>query len=168
MKKKIGNIDSAVRKYLNYEDFDERIISTFSPCKELIEKIKKRIDNCTVKEEKRLLTPIPNNWTIDKIVKEFNVSTYITRSSTLLYKSRGIIPLLENIVGNKFSQNIVDEVINLYNSDNISRICPGKKYCRKIKGITYQKRMYNIREIFNIFLDEYKLKYDIDQYDINH
>ena len=55
----------------------------------------------------------------------------------------------------------------MYNSDNISRICPGKKDCRKIKGITYQKRMllYNIREIFNIFVDEYKLKYEIDQYD---
>ena len=37
-------------------------------------------------------------------------------------------------------------IIDLYNSDNISRICPGKKDCRKIKGITYQKRMllYNI------------------------
>ena len=25
--------------------------------------------------------------------------------------------------------------------------------------------LFNIREIFNIFVDEYKLKYEIDQYD---
>ena len=106
-------------------------------CEDLLENIKKKVEEThSLAEIKKLLKLVPENWSVKRIVENFKVSTYIARSSRILYKTSGILALVNKQIGNKLSDNVVNTVIEFYLNDNISIICPGKNECSKWGNIS--------------------------------
>ena len=84
----------------------------FNNCQDLVENLKKKVEKThSLAEIKKLLTLIPENWSVKRIVETFKVSTYVARSSKILYKTSVILSLVNKKIGNKLSDNVVNTVI---------------------------------------------------------
>ena len=88
-------------------------------------------------EEKRvmvqILTLLPMSWSIKRIENEFKASNYMVRKAKSLVKSGGILYTPNPIQGHGLNSDTKILVQTFYESDDISRVMPGKKDCVSIK-----------------------------------
>ena len=127
----------------------------------LIGQIKDKM--CVSNREKkvRLLTLAPESWTIKKTSEELHVTEYMVKRARELKKSKGILADPEKKKGFTIDDNIVENVIKMYESDEYSRMCPGKKdfVTVKINGVKQKKQkrllLLKLKEIFIEFKKVY-------------
>ena len=101
----------------------------------------------------QILTLEPKSWSIEKTAHEFGVSECIVRNARILKKNYGILANPEGKRGKTLQEDIQNKVIEFFQDDEFSRLCPGKKdyVSVKIKGerVQMQKRLLlcNLKEM---------------------
>lgn len=128
------------------------------PDSEMIVQLKEKFQNTTKKSEKFLiLTTLPKSWTIKKVETEFGVSSRMARKAKSLVKEKGIMCCPDPKPGKTLDQNVIDKVKDFYNSDDVSRVMPGRKdfVAMTVNGKKehVQKRLVlmNLKECYELF-----------------
>ena len=125
---------------------------------ELIEKLKEKCALGSKEETIKIISLLPKSWSRKKICDEFKVTDYLVRLTRDLVKSQRILPDLTKKAGNPLSEEVVNAVIEFYQEDENSRVCPGKKDCISIGNKVYkQKRLLllTLNELFVQFKQRY-------------
>ena len=113
---------------------------------------KEKVTSTKTEEKEKLLTLVPDSWTLKEIEEFFHKSNRIARNSPVLKNEKGLLPKVESRRGKVLPKEINDRVINSYQSNEFSRMCPGKKefFSVKIDGVKQhmQKRLLliNLKE----------------------
>ena len=96
-----------------------------------------------------------------KIEQGFGVSTYMAPKSKKLVEEKGILSLPDPVRGPSLLQETVDIVCAFYESDDISRVMPGKKDFVSVKKegqrLHIQKRLVlsNLKEVYHEFKERF-------------
>lgn len=120
----------------------------------LIDELKEKLRLSSHAQKIQILTLAPDSWAKEKIVEEFGVTDYMVRQARKLKKTAGVLALPTGKVGKKLSEQVTQRVEALYEDDEFSRQCPGKKdfVSVRINGekVHKQKRLLlcNLRELF--------------------
>ena len=129
---------------------------------EMLQQLKEKFQSTTKRNEQlQVLTVLPKSWSLRKIQQEFGVSTYMARKSKKFVEERGILSLPDPVRGPSLLQETVDIVCAFYESDDISRVMPGKKDFVSVKkeGKRHhiQKRLVlsNLREVYHEFKERF-------------
>lgn len=162
-KKKLDKIKSSLKKNLLPESSQEEVIIEHSEDKsEIIQQLKEKFAQTTTKSEKMtILSILPMSWSCQKIEDEFGVTNYMARAVKSLVQEKGVLSTPNPKPGRTLSKNIADSVKDFYNSDDISRMMPGKKDCVTIRNkdgkIQVQKRLVlaNLQEIYQLFKEKF-------------
>lgn len=121
--------------------------------------IKEKLETTSTRSEKiQLLTLVPTSWSKRKVMEEFKVSEYAIRQARNLVKEKGILTLPLPRKGKVLSENTINLVKNFYQSEEYSRIMPGRKDKVSISTNVYmQKRLLlqNLNELYSSFKFEY-------------
>jgi len=130
--------------------------------REMIEQLKdKFLETTRMSEKLQILTVLPKSWSPKEIQQEFGVTLYMARKSKELVKEKGILSLPGPKLGHSLLMEIVDLVKSFYNSEDISRIMPGKKDYVSVKvddkRFHVQKRLVlgNLKELHSEFQQKY-------------
>ena len=114
----------------------------------------------------QLLTLAPESWSIQRTAEEFDVSIYQATEAKKLKKQKGILAERSPRVGRQLPKEIEEKVIAFYHEDEYSRIMPGKKDFKSVKGPDgkrqhVQKRLLllNLNELYQ----KYKARYPNDK-----
>ncbi len=115
-----------------------------------------------IKSEKlQVLTVLPKSWTVKKIESEFGVSNYVARKTKNLVRERGILATPNPKLGHPLAPKTAALVCSFYDSDEVSRMMPGKKDFISIKQgeerVHKQKRLVlsNLKEVYQLFKDKF-------------
>lgn len=84
----------------------------------------------------QILTVLPKSWSTRRIEREFGVSHHISQKVKSLVKVKGILSLPDPKPGHSLPQETADLVVAFYESDESSRMMPGKK------GLCVNKRCW--------------------------
>ena len=132
----------------------------------LVELLKEKMQVSSKQKQVQLLTLAPESWTIEKVVEEFKVSTYKVKEARKLKKEFGILADPKVKVGRPLPKEIEERVINFYQDEQHSRLLPGKKDFKSVKGPDgkrqhVQKRLLlmNLNELY----ETYKAKHPKDK-----
>ena len=104
---------------------------------------------------------LPKSWSVKKIQQEFGVSNYTARKSKELVKEKGIVSLPSPKLGPLLPSEMIDMIQEFYESDEITRVMPGKKdfVSVKIEGkcVHVQKQLVlnNLREVYHGFKEKF-------------
>jgi len=88
-----------------------------------------------------------------QVCKEFGVSRYLVKKARQLKKAHGILASPDKKQGKVLPQEVVQAVIEFYQDEDISRMCPCKKEFVSVKenGMRIQKQkrllLLNLREL---------------------
>ena len=128
---------------------------------EMIQQLKKKFRLTMLRNQQlQILTVLPKSWSVIKIQQQFGVSTYMARRSKELVKEKGILSLPSPKHGPSLPPETLDIVHAFYESDDISRVMPGKKDFVSVKQgsnrVHVQKRLVlsNLREVYREFKDK--------------
>ena len=96
-----------------------------------------------------MLTLAPEDWTIQKTVEFFNVSEHVGKQARKLKKEKGILATPSNYYREGSDKETKKCVVEFYERDDVSHMCPGKKDCVSIRADTkmVQKRRFR-RDFF--------------------
>ncbi|XP_060777393.1 uncharacterized protein LOC132886578 [Neoarius graeffei] len=124
----------------------------------LVTALKQKLSITTGKQEQiKLLTLVPQSWSIAKTIDEFGVSERLVRRARDLRLEHGILPVITPSIGRPLSTDTVNKVIAFFHQDDISRPLPGKKDFKSVKEgdkrVHKQKRLIvmNLNEAFQLF-----------------
>lgn len=81
----------------------------------------------TRKEKIQILTLVPNNWLQSKAASFSNTSEYLVKLARETKHENGIKGMPMPIHRQELVIEIIEKVINFYESDEISSFCPGRK-----------------------------------------
>ena len=125
---------------------------------EIIMQLKEKFQGTSERSEKvQILTVLPRSWSIRQVQEEFGASNYMVRKAKELVKQKGILSTLNPRHGHALAVETTDLVQRFYESDEVSRIMPGKKDYVSVrqaeKRVHIQKRLIlgNLREIYQLF-----------------
>ena len=128
---------------------------------EMIQQLKEKFQATTkMNEHLQILTVLPKRWSVKKIQQEFGVSTYMAQKSKKLVNKKGVLSLPDPKPGPSLLPETVDIVHAFYESDDISRVMPGKKDFVSVKKegkrVHVQKRLVlsNLREVYHEFKEK--------------
>ena len=150
------------QKMKKITEASQRTVITEAPIDEATEMIKQLKEETKKRSEQvQVLTVLPKSWSLKKIQQEFGVSEYLARQSKKLVEERGILSLPGPLRGPSLPSETVDTVCAFYESDDISRVMPGKKDFVSVKKEGkrqhVQKRLVlsNLREIYCEFKERF-------------
>ena len=83
----------------------------------------------STQQKVKILTWAPESWSISKTCNEFDVSVYLVKKARKLNNYKGILVEPEKKKGNVLSDETKLKVLEIFESDKFSRMCPGKKDC---------------------------------------
>ena len=128
----------------------------------MIQQLKEKFQETKKRNEQiQVLTVLPKSWSVKKIQQEFGVSEYLARQSKKLVEERGILSLPDPLRGPSLPPETVDTVCMFYESDDISRVMPGKKDFVSVKKDGkcqhLQKRLVlrNLKEVHREFKERF-------------
>ena len=129
---------------------------------EIVKQLKEKFHTTTKRSEKvQVLTVLPKSWPVRKIQSEFGASNYMARKAKELVKEKGILATPNPKSGHPIASEAADLVRGFYESDDVSRMMPGKKDFVSIKQgeqrVHVQKRLVlsNLREVYQSFKDRF-------------
>lgn len=168
LRKKNDKIAHTIKRKLEEsftDNLEENATSSGEPSQNeyqvLINKLKEKCSVSEKDEKIKIISLLPDSWSKNKICEEFAVSEYLVRITRELVKTQGILPNLSNRQGHKISEYTVNRVIEFYEDDENSRLCPGKKdfvsvIINNIR-VHKQKRLILIplNELFSLFKQKY-------------
>ena len=113
-----------------------------------------------------MLTLAPESWTIKRTAEEFGTTEYLVRKARELKTQYGILPEPPVKAGKPLPSETKQLVIEFYQSDEYSRICPGQKDFVSVKnqsdGTRQQKQkrllLINLKELYIEFIKEHQIK----------
>ena len=76
---------------------------------------------------------LPKSWSIRKVQKEFGASNFMARKAKQLVEEIGILSTPDPKPGCMLPQSTVDLVTCFHESDETSRLIPGKKDCVTVR-----------------------------------
>ena len=130
--------------------------------REIIQQLKEKFVATSKRNQQlQILTVLPNSWSVKKIQEEFGVSTYMARKSKELVKEKGVLSLPGPKPGPSLLPETVVIVQAFYESDDISRVMPGKKDFVSVKKesnrVHVQKRLVlsNLKEVYHEFKEKF-------------
>ena len=126
--------------------------------REMIEQLKEKYSVTTERDIRlQILTVLPKSWSVAKVQKEFGVSTYTAQKTKKIVQEKGVLSLPDLKAGPSLLPGTVSLVCAHYESDEVSRVMPGKKdfvfIRRDGKRVHIQKRLVlsNLKEIYQDF-----------------
>ena len=129
---------------------------------EIIMQLKEKFQGTSERSEKvQILTVLPRSWSIRQVQEEFGASNYMARKAKELVKQKGILSTPNPRHGHALAVETNDLVQRFYESDEVSRIMPGKKDYVSVrqaeKRVHIQKRLIlgNLREIYQLFKERF-------------
>ena len=157
-------ITSKVAKVLNVPTKELPSTEMITPCEKsedldkFIELLKEKCHHASRKEKIKLLTLVPSSWSIKKTMEEFNISQYMVKRVREIKNKKGILEEPDPKKGKSLSPEVIERVIAFYQSDDYSRMCPGKKeyVSVRIDGKREQKQkrllLVNLKELHLEFI----------------
>ena len=100
--------------------------------REIIQQLKEKFHARSVKIQ--ILTILPKSWSIEKIQAEFGASNFMVRKAKQLVKDKRVLSSPDPQPGHCLAKTTIDRVAAFYESDNSSRMMPGKKDFISVKG----------------------------------
>ena len=156
--KKLDEVTEMVKK-VTIGDTDS--VGTTDEC-EMLEQLKEKFHATKESSVKiQILTVLPKSWSTRRIEREFSVSHHISRKVKSLVKEKGILSLPDPKPGHSLPQETADLAVTFYESDESSRMMPGKKDFVSIKDAGgrkhIQKRLVlcNLKELYQHFKDKH-------------
>ena len=154
-KQKFKKISTAMKKVIiTDKEFDYSDDES-----EIIKQLKEEFHSTTQRSKKvQILTILPKSWSIQT---EFGTSNYMARRAKNLVKESGILATPNPKVGNVLNPQTVLHIQQFYESDDISRLMPGKKDFVSVKQgkhrVQMQKRLIlnDLKEIYQLFKDTF-------------
>lgn len=130
---------------------------------EIIKQLKEKFEETTERNEKyRILTTLPKSWSAYRIRNEFKISQFMSTRAKELQKEKGIMTTPEKRPSKaSLGEDVLTRVRNFFNSDEISRACPGKRDYAIIsndEGKVYVQRrliLCNLQEAYALFKEQY-------------
>ena len=90
--------------------------------------LKERFQATSERGEKvQILTVLPRNWSIQQVQEEFGASNYMVCRAKEIVKQKGILSAPNPRHRHALAVETTDLVQCFYESDEVSRIMPGKK-----------------------------------------
>lgn len=169
-KRKINKIHTATKKKIaTVLDVSPDLINDEPKTKELcckskqdldslMELIKAKFDISSKPEKLKLLTLVPESWNIKYTENYFSASQRMIKTARHLKQMHGIMAEPSKKEGRSISEKVKNLVHEFYQSDEYSRMCPGKKQYVSIqvdgKRQHFQKRLLllNIKELYLEFV----------------
>nr|CAD7568138.1 unnamed protein product [Timema californicum] len=132
---KLKRVSEAFKfKVLETSDTSDSL-ETPSPGDEILLQMKEKFRTTTDKSViMQILTTLPYSWTIQKIQDEFGVANYTARKAKILQKEKGIMSYPDSKPGKTLKREIAAKVQSFYESEEESRIMPGRKDFVSVKG----------------------------------
>ena len=114
-------------------------MKTSEKCEDLdkfVDLLKEKSHHASRKEKMKLLTLVPSSWSIKKTMEEFNISQYMVKIAREIKSKKGILEEADPKKGKSLSAEVIERVIAFYQSDDYSRMCPGKRsmYLSELMG----------------------------------
>ena len=129
---------------------------------ELLDNLKNIFSNTKDRNSKlKILTLLPLSWSVSKIQSHFYASKHMIQTAKGLAREGKIMCTPEKKKGKSLPQSTVKLVTDFYESEEVSRMMPGKKDFVTIrKGVTkeqIQKKLVlcNLSELYRNFKDKY-------------
>lgn len=126
----------------------------------LLTELKQKLEVSNHKEKIQILTLAPHSWTIEKTALEFGISTRMVKKAWKLKQQGGILAVSATKSGKVLAQQIIQKVLNFYEDNDISRMCPGKKDYVSVwingEKVQKQKRMLlcNLKELYTTYCNQ--------------
>ena len=164
-KKKLRQAHTEVKKKvargmkLNEQDLEETDVDEDScqGCKDLdrfVSLLKEKVRDVGTRHEKiKLLTLAPHSWSVNKMSKEFGVKRNLAWQAQQLKKTKGILADPTPKKGRSLPQDTKEKVTAFYESNEFSRMCPGKKECVAIRDEN-GKKVYRQKQLLLVNLKE--------------
>ena len=137
-------------------------LSNCDDCSLLMRKLKEKLKKLELGKDKcKVLTIAPQSWTINETANYFGVSDCIVRQAREVRKNCGVLEDLPRNFREGLSQELKEKVKRFYESDDISRMCPGKKDYVSVRNdngdkVKLQKRLLaNLKKIYALFKKEH-------------
>ena len=89
-----------------------------------------------------------------RTVEVFGATPHLVKKARKLKEDHGILPDVQPMhKGHRIGGEDQSKVKAFYESDGVSRMCPGKKDCVSVGGAKVQKRLVlgNLRELYNLY-----------------
>jgi len=128
---------------------------------EIVQQLKEKFTSASRSEKVQILTVLPKSWSIRKVQTEFDAANYMVRKAKQLVEEKGILATPNPKPGHTLPQITIDIVTNFYESDENSRMMPGRKdfvSIRKEEGrVHIQKRLVlcNLKELYRLFKESF-------------
>lgn len=109
----------------------------------------------------RILTIVPNHWTLKRTAEEFGTTVHYVRRARELLANAGLFAEVSIKLGKRLTESTVETISAFYNNDEVSRVMPSTKDCvtMKIGGKKQrvQKRMLllSLKELYALFKTEH-------------
>lgn len=138
-----------------------------SNCEDLDLLIKDLKEKCAIsnhREQVQILTLAPKSWTVEKTSQEFCVSVRMVKLARELVRERGILAQPEPKKGWPLPEQVKQNVLQFYEDDQNSRICPGMKDYVSVKIGQHkehkQKRLLlcNLHELYLAYKESFDHK----------
>ena len=132
---------------------DQQQCQNCTDYKELLNEIKEKMKTASKIEKFQLLTLAPKSWSIEKIASEFSVSHRLVRKANNAKQVMGILALPSRKMGKVLPDEIKQRVLDFFEDDEFSRLCPGKKdyVSVRVEGVKVQKQkrllLSNLKEM---------------------
>lgn len=129
----------------------------------LLQNLKTNFMNSTSRAQKlMILTSLPEQWSIRKIMRVFNAPNYLVRQSKKILKEKGFMEGPNPRPGKCLPVDTVEIVHSFYESDEVSRAMPGIKDCVTVtepdgvrKKLSKRLILSNLKEAHKHFKDKY-------------
>ena len=98
----------------------------------------------------QLLTLAPSPWSINKVMKEFNVTPYQVKKARKLFQEKELLAILPQHKGKKLPPEVA-QLVRVFENDEFSCLIPGKKdYVSIGKNVHMQKRLTlcNLKKLY--------------------
>lgn len=162
--KKLNKIKVSLEKNLLPESRQEEVVELIEESEEveMLQQLKEKFASTTKRSEKMtILSILPKSWSCQKIEEEFGVTNYMARAAKKLVREKGILSTPNPKPGRTLSDVTAESVKDFYNSDEVSRMMPGKKDYVTIRNKEgknqVQKRLVlaNLHEIYQLFKEKF-------------
>lgn len=128
----------------------------------ILKQLKAKFAETTKKDKKiQILSLLPRSWSVYKISKQFNTTKHLAKITKKLVAENGILCHPKKRVGwRTIDDQAVRRVKEFYSSDDISRVCPGKRDYVTVdennQKIAKQRRLVlmNLKEAYALFKEQ--------------
>ena len=120
---------------------------------EIVSQLREKFPTATRSEKMQILTVLPKSWSVKRIQEEFKTTNFMARQAKKLVKEKGVLAMPDLKRGHALAEQTVHLVHRFYQSDEVSRVMPGRKdYISIRKGEGRQKRLVlcDLRELYAI------------------